>query len=268
VKNSTNLAQITIVRSKSQRKKEFTLRNLSLQTRVKIAVLVSLGALFAPIAAQAGSPTTVTSAGTVSLGLPTCTDTGLYPTSAAAKSVVLISDTLTANANSDGGTYIYFTETDTALWGAAYDYGQIQDQATCIYSSMSGTVTITRGRFISSAPAYTETTTNTVDFIQYVGNTKLTGVNSGAYNGSSCGNLTVSHAASVTASCSTGILANYTQLTQSGSVAWRDSTQTSGVNGNASSQAFVVVKVRKGAITGAPSGASFVSTETFTVTSV
>ena len=244
------------------------MRNLSLHTRVKIAVLVSLGALFAPIAAQAGSPTTVASAGTVSLGLPTCTDTGLYPTSVSAKSVVLMSDTLTANANSDGATYIYFTETDTALWGATYDYGQIQDQATCIYSSMSGTVTITRGRFISSAPAYTETTTNTVDFIQYVGNTKLSGVNSGAYNGSACGNLSIPHAGSVTASCSSGILANFTQLTQSGSVAWRDGTQVTGVNGNASSQAFVVVKVRKGAITGAPSGASFVSTETFTVTSV
>lgn len=241
---------------------------ISMTNRVKMAVLITFGTLFVPIAAQAGTPSTLTSAGTVSLGLPTCTDTGLYPTSVAAKSVVLMSDTLTAAANSDASTYIYFTETDTALWGAVYDYGQTQDQATCAYSSMTGTVTIIRGRFISSAPAYSETTTNTTDFIEYVGNTKLAGVNSGGYNGASCGNLTVVHAASVTASCSVGILASYTQLTQSGSVAWRDGTTTSAAAGSAASQAFVVVKVRKGAITGAPQGSSFVATETFTVTSV
>jgi len=244
------------------------MRRISLQSRIKIAVLITFGALFVPIAAQAGIPTTVTSSGTVSLGLPTCTDTGLNPTSVAAKSVVLISDTASASANSDAATYIYFTETDTALWGAVYDYGQVQDQATCAYSYMTGTVTITRGRFISSAPAYSETTTNTVDFIQYVGNTKITGINSGAFEGTACGNMTVARAASVTVSCSSGILANYKQLTQSGSVAWRDGSQVTGASGTQASHAYVVVKVRKGAISGAPSGSSFVSTETFTVTSV
>jgi hypothetical protein len=193
----------------------------------------------------------------------------MYLTSVSAKSVVLIADTASAAANSDAATYIYFTETDTALWGANYDYGKVQDQATCAYSDMSGTVTITRGRFISSAPAFSETTTNTVDFIQYVGNTKIAGVNSGAYKGSACGNMTVArNATTVTASCSSGILSDYTQLTQSGSVAWRDGSQLTGTTNDLTGRAFVVVKVRKGAITGAPSGASFASTETYTVTSV
>jgi hypothetical protein len=248
------------------------MRDISLQTRVKIAVLIALGALFAPIAAEAGTPTTVTSTGTatgssVSLGLPSCSANSAYDTSVSARSVVLMSDTASAAANSDGSTYIYFTETDTALWGAVYDYGSIQDQATCAYSAMTGTATITRGRFLSSSAAFSETTTNTTDFIEYVGNTKITGVNSGAYKGSACGNLTIAHTGSVTVSCSTGILADYSQLTQSGSVAWRDGSQLNGVLGNASSQAFVVVKVRKAAITGAPGSSTFASVETYTVTS-
>lgn len=190
-------------------------------------------------------------------------------TSVSARSVVLLSDTASAAANSDGASYIYFTETDTALWGAAYDYGAVQDQASCMYSQMSGTVTITRGRFISSAPAYSETTTNTTDFIQYIGNTKIAGVNSGAFTGVACGNMNASpRANSVTQTCSSGVLANYSQLTQVGSVAWRDGTERYAAIGSAASQAFVVVKVRKGWLTGAPTGASFVSTETFTVTSV
>lgn len=249
------------------------MRKISLQSRVKLAVFITFGALFVPIAAQAGIPTTVFSTGTitgatVSLGLPTCGEDNQFLTSVAAKSVVLLSDTASAAANSDASTYIYFTETDTAAWGADYTYGSVQDQATCGYSAMTGTVTITRGRFISSAPAYSETTTNTTDFIQYVGNTKITGVNSGAYRGSACGNMTVPRAASVTVSCSSGILADYTILTQSGSVAFRDGSQLTGTTANATGQAFVVVKVRKAAIFGAPGGSSFAATETFTVTSV
>jgi hypothetical protein len=246
------------------------MRKISLQSRVKIAVLITFGALFVPIAAQAsGTVGTFTGTGTVSLGLPECQELGAeYDTSVAARSVLLMSDTMSANANSDAATYIYFTETDTALWGAEYNYGSTQDQATCMPNALTGTVTITRGRFMSNAPAYSETTTNTVDFIQYIGNTKITGVNSGAYKGSACGNMTLPRAASVTVSCSSGVLADYSQLTQSGSVAWRDGSQTSGVSGNQSSNAYVVVKVRKGAIAGAPALASFVSTETFTVTSV
>jgi hypothetical protein len=117
------------------------------------------------------------------------------------------------------------------------------------------------------SPAHSETTTNTTDFIQYVGNTKVTGVNSGNYKGLACGNLTVPRAASITASCSPTILSDYTTLAQNNSVLWRDGSQTSGVNGNQSADAYILVKVKKTAIAGATTGAGFVATETFTVTS-
>ena len=188
-------------------------------------------------------------------------------TSVEARSAVLIIDTLTAISNSDSA-YAYFTETDTAAFGAVYDYGKSFDATSCQYAQMSGTVTLTRGRFMSAlSPAHSETTTNTTDFIQYVGNTKVTGVNSGNYKGLACGNLTVPRAASITASCSPTILSDYTTLAQNNSVLWRDGSQTSGVNGNQSADAYILVKVKKTAIAGATTGAGFVATETFTVTS-
>ena len=242
------------------------MRKLSLHSRVKIAVLISVGALFAPIAAQAGSPETRTATGTVSFTLSSCENTANF-TSVAARSAVLIIDTLTAVANSDS-TYAYFTETDTAAFGAVYDYGKSFDATSCQYSQMSGTVTLTRGRFMSaSSPIHSETTTNTTDFIQYVGNTKVAGVNSGNYQGLACGNLTVPRAASITASCSPTILSDYKTLAQNNSVLWRDGTTTSSTNGNTSADAYILVKVKKTAIAGATAGASFVATETFTVTS-
>ena len=251
------------------------MRKISLQSRVKIAVLITFGALFVPIAAQAGTAGTYASAGTVSFELTTCDSLpGSYDTSVAARSVTLYSDTASAVANSDAATYIYFTMKDITSWGATYNYGSTQNQATCDAEEMNGTVTITRGRFMatysgSPVPSVSETTTSTLDFIQYVGNTKLAGVNGGAYRGNACGNMTVtSRAANVTQSCSSGILADYSQLPQNGSVAWRDNTQKTGVNGNQSSHAYVVVKVRKAHIAAAAGGTSFVSTETFTVTSV
>jgi hypothetical protein len=241
------------------------LRKLSLHTRVKIAVLISAGALFAPIAAQAGSPDTKTATGTVSFELSSCTNDANF-TSVAARSAVLIIDTLTAVANSDAA-YAYFTETDTAAFGAVYDYGKSFDATACQYAQMTGTVTLTRGRFMSSSAAHSETTTNTTDFIQYVGNTKVAGVNSGNYQGLACGNLTVPRAASITASCSPTILSDYKTLAQNNSVLWRDGSTTSSANGNQSADAYILVKVRKTAIAGATAGASFVATETFTVTS-
>jgi hypothetical protein len=251
------------------------MRKISLHSRVRIAVLITFGALFAPIAAQAGTSGTYQSAGTVSFELTTCDAlSDAYNTSVAARSVTLYSDTASALANSDAATYIYFTMDDITEWGATYNYGSTQNQATCDAEEMSGTVTITRGRFMASlsgtpVPAVSETTTSTLDFIQYVGNTKLAGVNGGAYKGNPCGNMTLtSRNANVTQSCSSGILADYSQLTQSGSVAWRDNTQKTGVNGNQSSNAYVVVKVRKAHIASAQGGTSFVSTETYTVTSV
>ena len=233
---------------------------------MKVAVLITFGALFVPIAAQAGNPETKTATGTVSFMLSACENNANF-TSVEARSAVLIIDTLTAISNSDSA-YAYFTETDTAAFGAVYDYGKSFDATSCQYAQMSGTVTLTRGRFMSAlSPAHSETTTNTTDFIQYVGNTKVTGVNSGNYKGLACGNLTVPRAASITASCSPTILSDYTTLAQNNSVLWRDGSQTSGVNGNQSADAYILVKVKKTAIAGATTGAGFVATETFTVTS-
>lgn len=206
-------------------------------------------------------------AGTVTLLLPECGDFSGSLTSIAASSVKLEVDTMSAAANSDASTYYYFTETDTALWGASYNYGQSRD-TVCEYSDLSGSVIITRGRFISSSTAHSETTTNTLDFIQYVGNTKSAYGNGGNYKGSSCGNLTNAHSANVTQSCGPGILANYDLLTQSGMVDWRDQSQTNGVQGVQSGNAYVVVKIKKSAISGAPSGTTFAATETYTLTSV
>jgi len=205
--------------------------------------------------------------GTVTFFLPTCDDFSGRVTSIGASSVALVLDTLTAGLNTDGSTYAYYTETDTAGWGAVYDYGQSRNEV-CEYASLSGTVTLTRGRFIStSSPGNSETTTNTTDFIQYVGNTKAIGVYGGAYRGGACGNLSVPRAASITVSCNASILSGYTTLSHSGSVLWRDGSQTTGVGGTQSSQAYVLVKVKKSALVGA-SGATFIATETFTMTSL
>jgi hypothetical protein len=118
------------------------MRKISLQSRVKLAVLITFGALFVPIAAQAGTAGTYTGAGTVTIGLSECPalDTS-YNTSVAARSVVLYSDTASAIANTDGATYIYFTMKDTTEWGAVYNYGSTQNLATCDAEEMTGTVT-------------------------------------------------------------------------------------------------------------------------------
>jgi len=203
--------------------------------------------------------------GTVSFYLPDC---GVFTgtnTSIAASSVNLVVDSMSAAANSDGATYMYFTETDTALWGATYDYGDERDPV-CEYSDIDGTVIINRGPFLSSALAYSETTTNISDFIQYIGNLKNSGVNGGNYVGLACGNLGVPHAVSVTRSCSSGVLADYDLLTQFGMVPWRDSSQSSGIQGQQSGNAYTVVKVKKSVIRSAPTGSTWVATETFTVT--
>ena len=205
--------------------------------------------------------------GTVSFYLPECgEDTGAN-TSIAATSVQLIVDPASAAANSDASTYIYYTETDTALWGATYNYGEGRDPI-CQYSDLEGSVVINRGRFISSAPAYSETTTNISDFMQYVGNLKNAGVNGGNYVGIACGNLGVPHAASVTQSCSSGILSDYDLLTQFGIVPWRDASQPSGVQGQQSGNAYTVVKIKKSVLRLAPPRTSWTATETFTLTSV
>jgi photosystem II stability/assembly factor-like uncharacterized protein len=202
--------------------------------------------------------------GTVTFFLPECGADTSANTSIAAASVKLVVDTMSASANSDAATYIYFTETDTALWGASYNYGQQRDPI-CQYSNLSGSVIITRDRFISSTPAFSETTTNTTDFIQFVGGYHI----GGRYSGSPCGNLGVPHATNVTQSCSSGILADYQQLSQSGMVDWRDyQSPTLGIQGQQSGNAYVAVKIRRSAISGAPTGTTWAATETFTLTSV
>ena len=203
--------------------------------------------------------------GTVSFYLPDCgADTGAN-TSLSASSVNLVVDTMTAATHTDGATYVYFTETNTTLWGATYNYGQERDPI-CQYSYLSGNILITRGPFVSSAPAFTETSTNTTDFIQYVGGWTISGAAN--YRGLPCGNRGVPHAANVTQSCSPGILADYQQLSQFGMADWRDQSLASGIQGQASGNAYVAVKIKRSAIRGAPNGTTWAATETFTLTSV
>jgi hypothetical protein len=204
--------------------------------------------------------------GTVTLLLDTCLNDYSDPTSVQAASVILMEDTASAKTNGDDSTYSYFSETDTALWGANYDYGSTQDAQSCGYRDMNGTVTLTRGRFIASTNSVvlSETTTNTTDFIQYIGNTEL----GNSYSGIACGNMNVvRNATNVTTSCTTAIQANYQQLTYANSIQVRDSNVKKGVLGQPSGKIYTHVKVRKSAIVGAPNGTTWVATETFTVTS-
>ena len=204
--------------------------------------------------------------GTVTLFQNTCLSDTSTATSVQASSVVLLTDTASAIANSETSTYIYFSETDTALWGGTYDYGSTQNAQSCAYRDMNGTVTLTRGRFMASTNSaiLSETTTNTTDFIQYIGNTET----ATAYAGLPCGNMNVlRNSTNVTTSCTTAIQANYQQLTYLNSIQIRDSNVKKGVLGQASGKIYTHVKVKKSAIAGAASGTTWVATETFTVTS-
>ena len=202
---------------------------------------------------------------TVTFYLPSCGNS-TQNTSVAAAPVTLVADTMSAASNSDGSSYYYFTETDTALFGSNYSYGQQRD-ALCQISDRSGTVTITRSRFVASNPAFSETTTNTTDFIQMVGNTRMTGINGNNYLGDACGNMTVRHAGTVTQACSSGVLANYSTLTRSNFIEFRDNLLTTGDMSQQSGRAYTMVKIKKSAIAGIPANTSFVATETHTVTS-
>ena len=205
--------------------------------------------------------------GTVTLLLDTCLSDTSTSTSVMASSVVLLTDTASAIANSETSTYVYFSETDTALWGANYSYGSTQNAQTCGYRDMSGTVTLTRGRFMASSNSavLSETTTNQTDFIQYIGNTETASV----YSGLPCGNMNASprNTSNVTTSCTTAIQANYQQLTYLNSIQVRDSSVKTGVLGQPSGKIYTHVKVKKSAIAGAANGTTWVAVETFTVTS-
>lgn len=239
---------------------------ISKPAKIKLAVLLMAGSLFAPLAAQGVETGTVTSSGTVTLMDMTSqmcpTDTGTA-TSVKAASVILLSDTMSAAANPDASSYVWFTETDTALWGADYNYGQKQEYS-CAYRDLNGTVTLSRGRFISAnSPAtLSETNTNVADFLQYIGNTETNSV----YSGVACGNLGLPHAASVTASCLNTNISTMKLLTYATPVQVRTSNVKVGVLGQPSGKIYTYVKVLKSAIAGAPIGNTWVATETFTVT--
>jgi hypothetical protein len=161
---------------------------------------------------------------------------------------------------------MYFSETDTALWGADYVYGSMQEAYTCGYREMNGTVTLSRGRFMAStnSAALSETSTSTTDFLQYVGNTQTASV----YSGPACGNIGVPHNISNTStSCTTTIQNSYSLLTYSAPVQVRDSNIKFGVLGQQSGTIHTYVKILRSAIANAPTGTSWVATETFTVMS-
>ena len=204
--------------------------------------------------------------GMVTLLLEPCWESFDF-TSVQAASVVLLADTASAIVNSETSTWVYFSETDTALWGANYNYGSLQNPQTCQENKMNGTVTLTRSRFMAStnSAVLSETTTNTTDFIQYIGNTET----ATAYSGIACGNMNASprNTSNVTTSCTTAIQANYQQLTYLNSVQVRDSNVKSGVLGQASGKIYTHVKAKRAIIELARAGTTWVATETFTVTS-
>jgi hypothetical protein len=276
--NARHLTLITNLRYNiSDPKGILIVNNMSQPTKIKLAILVLLGALFTPIAAQAGVPGIFTSTGTVTIMGGACPTMAESATSVSAQSVLLIIDTLTV-AN-DVSTYYYYTETNTALWGAGYDYGAKMD-AACIKQWMTGNVTISRGPFIASAGAqYSETSTvgANAEFVQYVGNTSIGG---GIFydSANNCGNLTVPNL-NVANSCDFNDLnkqAEWPILSTGQSLVWRTNLFSSGIspikNGVVTTKyhpavAFVVVKALKTKIDSAPLYTSWVATETFTVTS-
>jgi hypothetical protein len=255
-------------------------RKISLQSRVKIAVLITFGALFVPIAAQAGTAGTYSSAGTVTINnymLPTCpTDTSTV-TSVQAQSVLLILDTATVKTVTDSNDYHFYTETNTALWGATYDYGMYQT-AGCSYSEMDGSMHLSRGPFIASSGAqYSETSTigANADFIQYVGNLNLSGTSWSHTN--NCGNLNVPNL-NVANSCDftdankqaewPRVDTGSSQLVRTGVRSGVSLPKTgTHITSQQAATVFVIVKAKKTTIAKAPANTSWVSTETFTVTS-
>jgi hypothetical protein len=228
------------------------------------------------IAGDAGlytSTRTLADYGTVTLLLIDCASDSSTATSVRAASVILVSDTASALVQGDGSTYKYYSETDTALWGADYTYGSTQNKTTCGYRDLNGTVVLSRGRFIASNNPATlsETSSSVNDFLQYIGNSVEEEVDprfgpTWSYLGLPCGNMGVPHAANVTTSCTTAIQADYSLLTHTTPVEVRTSSVKTGVLGQPSGKIYTFVKVLKSAIAAAPVGTSWVATETFTVT--
>jgi hypothetical protein len=249
------------------------LRNLSLSTRAEIAISISVGALFSPVAVQAGVPGISTSVGTVTISNACPADTSTV-TSVQAQSVLLVLDTATVAI--DTADYHYYTETNTALWGASYDYGQKQN-LDCTYSNLMGTMTLTRGPFIASIPGYSETTAaGSTDFVQYVGNLNLSGTTYSFTN--NCGNTTVpnlnvANPCDFQDSSKQGdwpvVSLGASQLVRTGvrSGIPLPATGVHTTSGHAAT-IFIVMKVKKSVVAAAPANTQWISSETFTVTSV
>lgn len=198
-------------------------------------------------------------------------------TSVQAQSVLLILDTATIAF--DTNDYHYYTETNTALWGATYDYGSTQ-AVDCSYSDMTGSMTLARGPFIAtSGAAYSETSTvgQNAEFVQYIGNLNETG-NVWSHT-NNCGNTTVANL-NVANACNFEMISRqgiWPRIDTGVAKVVRSSGVRSGLSlsktasGQTTSQdaatIFVVVKAKKTVIAAAPANTSWVATETFTVTS-
>jgi hypothetical protein len=220
----------------------------------------------------------LSNSGTVTFTNICPTDTSIV-TSVQAQSVLLVLDT--ATVASDTSTYHYYTETNTALWGATYDYGTKQ-AVDCSYLSMTGSMTLDRGPFIASSGAsYSETSTPGAnsDFIQYIGNLNETGTvwtHTNACGNTNVTNLNVANKCDFSSSTGTTRQFNWPALSQGTPIVIRTgvaagtslSKTASGLTtGLDPATVFVIVKAKKTLIAAAPARTSWVATETFTVTS-
>jgi hypothetical protein len=249
------------------------LRTLSLPSQAKIAVSIAVLAIFPPIAVQADEPGSSASAGSVTISNFCPADTSKV-TSVQAQSVLLILDTATVAI--DTSDYNYYTETNTALWGASYDYGQKQN-LDCTYSNLMGTMTLTRGPFISSVPGYSETSAaGSADFVQYIGNLNLSGTTYSFTN--NCGNTTVPNL-NVANPCDflnsnrqaewPVVYLGTSQLVRTG-VRSGIPLPSTGIHTTAGAAAtiFIIMKAKKSLVAAAPVNTQWVASETFTVTSI
>lgn len=217
-----------------------------------------------------------TDAGTVTFSHICTSDTSTV-TSVQAQSVLLIIDTATVASDTD--QYNYYTETNTALWGASYNYGSTQNQIDCSYRDMAGSMTLARGPFIaSSGAAYSETSVvgQNAEFVQYIGNINPYGA--GYFYENNCGNTTVvninvANACDFTNSdkqkdwprLDTGVAKVVrSSFIRSGVSLPKTGVQTTPLQ---AATIFVIVKAKKSVIDAAPARTSWVATETFTVTS-
>jgi hypothetical protein len=251
---------------------EVTLLSLSLPNGAKIGIVIALEVLFAPIAAQVADATSA-SVGAVSFSNVCSADLSKV-TSVEVQSVNLVLDTATVAF--DTADYNYYTETNTALWGVSYDYGQMQN-LDCTNSNLTGTMTLTRGPFIASSGAqYSETpASGGADFVQFVGNLNLADT---AYSfTNNCGNTTVPNL-NISNPCDfldskkqadwPAMYLGTSQIVRTGvrSGIPLPATGEHITSGHAAT-IFIVMKAKKSVVESAPAHTKWISSETFTITS-